>query len=58
MSSLFFLNMSTKETSETDGTKTEDTLNKEACAQAVKFLMTNHDTGHQWSYAESRMRYG
>ena len=39
-------------------TKTEDERNQDAYDNIIKFLMTNPDTGEEWSYAESRMRYG
>ena len=49
----------TKEhTKETRETRSEAELNKEAYEEILKYLMTNPDTGEEWSYAESRMRYG
>ena len=32
--------------------------NEEVCRSIIKFLMTNPQSGEEWSYAESRMRYG
>lgn len=32
--------------------------NEEVCRSIIKFLMTNPKNGEEWSYAESRMRYG
>ena len=47
-----------EETKETRETRSEDELNREAYADIIKYLMTNPETGEEWSYAESRMRYG
>lgn len=47
-----------QETIETRPTRSEAELNREAYDNIMKFLMTNPDTGEEWSYAESRMRYG
>lgn len=43
---------------ETRETRSEAELNREAYADILKYLMTNPDTGEEWSYAESRERYG
>lgn len=43
---------------ETRPTRSEAELNREAYADILKYLMTNPDTGEEWSYAESRERYG
>ena len=43
---------------ETRPTRSEAELNREAYADILKYLMTNPETGEEWSYAESRMRYG
>ena len=43
---------------ETRETRSEAVLNRDAYADILKYLMTNPDTGEEWSYAESRERYG
>ena len=43
---------------DTRPTRSEAELNREAYADILKYLMTNPDTGEEWSYAESRERYG
>ncbi len=47
-----------KETKETRETRSEAELNRDAYADILKYLMTNPDTGEEWGYAESRMKYG
>ena len=51
-------NKETKEETITRETRSEAELNREAYADILKYLMTNPDTGEEWSYAESRMRHG
>ena len=51
-------NKETKEETTTRETRSEAELNREAYADILKYLMTNPDTGEEWGYAESRMKYG